>query len=130
NRLAAGRSEEYLLFLEAGVEPADPRWMSRLVAHLKLPGVGAAGGLIRDPDGRIVSAGTVLGFADGTAPGGAFGGQKPDPVSYYFYAEVARTVSAPGRGCLLTRREVFERAGGFDADRFGQTLYDVDYALR
>lgn len=130
NRLAAGRGEEYLLFLEAGVEPTDPRWLSRLVAHAKLSGVGAVGGLVRDGEGRIVSAGTVLGKADGTVPGDAFGGQKPDPVSYYFYAEVTRTVSATGRGCLLTRRELFDRVGGFDADRFGQTLYDVDYCLR
>ncbi|HET6573510.1 MAG TPA: glycosyltransferase, partial [Fimbriiglobus sp.] len=126
NRLAAGRTEEYLLFLEAGIEPTDPRWLSRLVAHAKLPGVGAVGGLIRDSEGRIVSAGTVL----GTAPGDAFDGQSPDPVSYYFYAEVARTVSATGHGCLLTRRDLFDRVGGFDADRFGQSLYDVDYCLR
>jgi glycosyltransferase involved in cell wall biosynthesis/GT2 family glycosyltransferase len=130
NRIAAGRSEELLLFLEAGVEPADPRWLSRLVAHLRLPGVGAIGGLIRNGEGKIVSAGTVLGMVDGTAPDDSFRGQKPDPVSYYFYAEVARTVSAPSRGCLLTRRELFDRVGGFDADRFGRTLYDVDVCLR
>lgn len=130
NRLAAGRGEEYLLFLEAGVEPSDTRWLSRLVAHARLPGVGAVGGLIRYGEGRIVSAGTVLGMADGATPGGAFGEQMPDPVSYYFYAEVARTVTATGRGCLLTRRDLFDRVGGFDADRFGQSLYDVDYCLR
>jgi glycosyltransferase involved in cell wall biosynthesis/GT2 family glycosyltransferase len=126
NRIAAARTEEYLLFLEAGTEPTEPRWLSRLVAYLQLPGVGAAGGLIRDAGGRIVSAGTVLGLPNSDA----FAGQKPEPVSYYFYAEVARNVTAPAPGCLLTRREVFDRVGGFDADRFGQTLYDVDYALR
>ncbi|OWK45273.1 glycosyltransferase [Fimbriiglobus ruber] len=130
NRIAAGRSEDFLLFLEAGIEPADPRWLSRLMTYLRIPGVGAAGGLILTGDGRIASAGTVLGAANGAAPADAFGGIKPEPVSYYFYAEVARDVSAPGRGCLLTPRAVFDRAGGFDADRFGQTLYDVDYALR
>jgi glycosyltransferase involved in cell wall biosynthesis/GT2 family glycosyltransferase len=130
NRLAAGRGEEYLLFLEAGVEPTDPRWLSRLMAYAKLHGVGAVGGLVREDIGRIGSAGTVLGMADGTAPGDAFAGQKPDPVSYYFYAEAARTVTSPSRGCLLTRRNLFDRVGGFDADRFGRTLHDVDYCLR
>jgi glycosyltransferase involved in cell wall biosynthesis/GT2 family glycosyltransferase len=130
NRVAAGRGEHYLLFLEAGVEPADPRWLSRLAAHLKLPGVGAAGALVRESSGMIVTAGTVLGMADGAAPGDAFAGQVPDPASYYFYAEVARTVTAPGHGCLLTRRELFERVGGFDAERFAETLFDVDYCQR
>ena len=130
NRIAAGRTEDLLLFLEAGIEPAEPRWLSRLVATLGLPSVGAAGGLVREPDGTIVSAGTVLGMGDGTTPGDAYRGVKPDPASYYFYAEVGRTVTAPARGCLLTTRSAFERVGGFDADRFGHTMYDVDYCLR
>ena len=130
NRIAASRTEDYLLFLAAGVEPTDRRWLSRLLVHLESPGVGAVGGLIRDEDGSILSAGTVLGMRDGIAPGNAAAGVPADAVCYYFYAEVARTVSAPGAGCLLTSRAAFDRAGGFDADRFGRTLYDVDYALR
>ncbi len=126
NRHAAGRTEEFLLFLRAGVEPTDPRWLSRLLAYAKLPEVGACGGLVRDPAGGIASAGTAL---DGD-PVDALAGPRPEPTSYYFYAEVARTVAAPGGGVLLTRRSHFERAGGFDADRFGRTLWDVDYARR
>ncbi len=126
NRLAAGRGEDFLLFLEAGVEPADPRWLARLLAYARLPGVGAAGGLILDGRGAIVSAGTVVtGY-----PRDAFGSVTPTPVSYYFQAECARTVTAPGRGCLLVSRAHFERVGGFDADRFPASLYDVDLALR
>ena len=126
NRHAAGRTEEYLVFLRAGVEPTDPRWLSRLLAYAKLPEVGACGGLVRDPAGGIVSAGTAI---DGD-PADALAGPRPEPTSYYFYAEVARTVAAPGGGVLLTRRGDFERAGGFDADRFGRTLWDVDYCRR
>lgn len=126
NRMAAGRTEEVLVFLEAGVTPADPDWLDRLVAHLRLPGVGAAGGLVLSPDGAIVSAGTVR----TDPPRHAFAGVRPDPVSYYFLAESSRTVSAPGRGCLATCRDVFDRAGGFDTDRFGRTLYDLDYCTR
>jgi len=129
NRFAAGRDEEFLLFLEAGLEPSDPRWLSRLLANCTHQ-TGAVGGLIRTADGTIVSAGTILGLADGIAPGDAFANTKPEPLSYYFYAEVTRTVSAPANGCLLTRRVHFERLGGFDSDRFGRTLYDLEYCLR
>ena len=126
NRLAAGRGEDFLLFLEAGVEPADPRWLARLLAYARRPGVGAAGGRIDDGRGVVVSAGTVV----TDHPRDAFAGLRPDPVSYYFQAECARTVVAPGRGCLLVARDHFERVGGFDAERFGTSLYDVDLALR
>lgn len=126
NRLAAGRTEDFLLFLEAGVEPTGPHWLPRLLAYSRLPGVGATGGLLTDGGGTIVSAGTVV----TDHPRDAFAGVRPDPVSYYFQAECARTVTAPGRGCLLVSRSHFERVGGFDADRFGTSLYDVDLALR
>ena len=130
NRAALARPEELLLFLEAGATPTDPRWLSRLVVHVALPGVGAAGGKLVDADGTVVDAGTVLGMHDGTAPAAAFDGLKPDQISYYFYAEVTRTVSAVSGLCLLTRRSDFARLGGFDAGRFPRSLWDVDYGLR
>jgi glycosyltransferase involved in cell wall biosynthesis/GT2 family glycosyltransferase len=130
NRMAAGRDEELVLFLEAGVEPTDPRWLSRLVANVSLPGVEAAGGVIRDADGTVVDAGPVLGLRDGTAPAAAFRGLPADRISYYFYAEVTRNTAAVTGRCLLARRAVFDRLGGFDARRFPRALWDVDFGLR
>ena len=126
NQMAAGRAEDILVFLQAGIAPAAPDWLGRLISYLALPGVGAAGGLIRAPGGSVVSAGTVT--AD--RPRHAFTGAPTDPVSYYFLAESARSVAAPGWGCLATRRATFDRAGGFDAVRFGRTLFDADYCRR
>ena len=130
NRLAVGRTEEFVLFLEAGVEPTAARWLSRLVANLQLPGVGAAGGVVRDAAGTVIDAGPVLGMRDGTAPDAAFRGLKADTISYYFYAEVTRNTAAVSGRCLLTRRDVFDRLGGFDARRFPQSLWDIDFGLR
>jgi len=130
NRMAAGRSEELLLFLEAGCEPTDPRWLSRLVANLQVPGVGAVGGRVVAADGSVLDAGLVTGMRDGIAPAPAFAGLPPDRISYYFYAEVTRNVSAVSGRCLLTRRDTFEQLGGFDARRYPHSLWDVDFSLR
>jgi glycosyltransferase involved in cell wall biosynthesis/GT2 family glycosyltransferase len=96
---------ELILHLEAGVEPTNPRWLSRLVANLSLPGVGACGGLIRARDGKIVSAGVVRGMHDGTTPTDAFRDLPAGQISYYFYAEVTRDVSALSGACLLARAD-------------------------
>ncbi|HEX4607863.1 MAG TPA: glycosyltransferase [Urbifossiella sp.] len=130
NRIAVGRTEDLLLFLEAGCELTDPRWLSRLVAHIQLPGVGAVGGRVVAADGSVLDAGLVTGMRDGVAPAPAFAGLKPDQISYYFYAEVTRNVSAVSGRCLLTRRATFEQLGGFDARRYPDSLWDVDYTLR
>jgi glycosyltransferase involved in cell wall biosynthesis/GT2 family glycosyltransferase len=130
NRMAAGRTEELLLFLEAGCEPTDPRWLSRLVANLQIPGVGAVGGRIVDPNGIVRNAGLVTGMRDGLAPAPAFAGLAPDAISYYFYAEVTRNVSAVSGLCMMTRRDTFEQLGGFDARRYPHSLWDVDFSLR
>src|SRR5205085_6220617 len=108
----------------------DPRWLSRLVANLQLRDVGAVGCVLRDADGRITDGGPVLGMRDGTAPASAFVGVKRDELSYYFYAEVTRNTSAVSGHCLLTRRGVFDRLGGFDSRRFPRTLWDIDFGLR
>jgi glycosyltransferase involved in cell wall biosynthesis len=130
NRTAAGRTEDLLLFLEAGCEPTEPRWLSRLVANLQVPGVGAIGGRIIDAAGAVLDAGVVTGMRDGIAPAPAFVGLKSDQISYYFYAEVTRNVSAVSGRCLLTRRATFEQLAGFDARRYPHSLWDVDYSLR
>ena len=123
-------TEDLLLFLDPALAPAGPDWISRLAGYLSLPGAGATGARILSADGKLVHAGVVLGMRDGIAPANAFHGRPADEVSYYFLAEVSRTVSAVSGCCLLTRRRDFDRLGGFDEGRFGRTLFDVDYCLR
>lgn len=130
NHLARTLTTDLILFLDPALKPTEPKWLSRLVGYLSLPGVGVTGGRILDHANRLVHAGVLLGMRDGIAPAHAFYGWPADEVSYYFLAEVARTVSAVSGACLLTTRELFDRLHGFDASAFGETLFDVDFCLR
>ncbi len=119
NRLAADRSEDYLLFIRKDLKAKDPHWLGRLLAYARIPGVGAVGGRLGSAAGTVITE-------DG--PVQAFESLSPEAISYYFYAEVARNVAAPSMGLLLTRRDMFESVGGFDP-RF-PTLFELDYATR
>lgn len=103
---AAASQAEYVFFLDARLDVAEPRWLSRLVGYATLPGVGAAGGRILSDNGRILHAGTVLGLEDGRTAGDAFGNHPSERVSYFFLAETVRECSAVSGACLLTRREL------------------------
>ncbi|MGL6075129.1 MAG: glycosyltransferase [Fimbriiglobus sp.] len=125
NQTAASRTEDFLLFLEAGLEATEPRWLSRWMASAQLPGVAASGGILMHGE-TIIRAGTVL----TDRPRDGFHGVTPNPVSYFFLAEAMRNVVAPSRGLLLTPRHLFDMHGGFDATRYPTSLWDVEFCLR
>ena len=53
NQAAAVRGEPLLLFLDAGLSPTHPDWLSRMVARVDRPGVGAAVGTLATAAGRL-----------------------------------------------------------------------------
>jgi len=130
NQAAASRDEDFLLFLQAGAEPTESAWLSRLMAYAALDGVGLATGRFVNEHGTILSGGSVLGMRDGLGPAESFAGQPKNDVSYYFLAESARNLAAARGHCLLVRRDQFDRLGGFDARRYSRWLWDVDFCLR
>jgi glycosyltransferase involved in cell wall biosynthesis/GT2 family glycosyltransferase/SAM-dependent methyltransferase len=131
NNLAVQRARtDLVLLLNNDTKVVAPKWLSRLVGYLSLPGVGATGARLLYPDGNIQHAGIVLGMHNGTAPGHAFAGRPGSEVSYYFLAEVARPCAAVTAACLLTRREDYLAVGGLDEKHYAVSCNDVDYCQR
>ena len=118
---------EYVILMNNDLTVRTPDWIERLLAQCQRPGIGAAGPKLLYPDGRVQSAGIVvglMGFAgsmmvaeDGEAPG------------YMGRACLAQDLSALTAACMMVKRSVYIEAGGFAQD-LPVALNDVDFCLK
>ncbi len=118
---------EVMVFLNNDIEATTPGWLDRLAAQALRPEVGAVGARLLYPDGRLQHAGMVIGL--GGAAGHVLAGLEGDRPGYLGLAVLTRECTAVTGACLATRRDVFDRLGGFD-EELGLDFNDVDYCLR
>ncbi len=127
NYAAAQAGGRYLLFLNNDTEVVTDDWLEALVEYAQRPSIGAAGAKLLYPDGTIQHAGVVTGI------GGVAGhSHKYADATTGGYFNVLRTVnnySAVTGACMMVRREVFERIGGFD-EALAIAFNDVDFCLK
>lgn len=128
NNLGARESEgDALLFLNDDTEALNPAWLEEMVGWLERPGVGIVGAQLLAEDGRIQHGGDILGlrgFADHL-----FTGAAENEWTLLGSTGWYRNLLAVTGACLLTRRDLFEKVGGFD-ESFHLCGSDVEYCLR
>jgi GT2 family glycosyltransferase/SAM-dependent methyltransferase len=129
NTAAAEVDTDFILFLNNDVEVRNPRWLSQMVGHARMPGVGAVGARLYFEDGTIQHAGIVHGYHDGLV-GHAFRNKPPYDWGYMGFIRASREYSGVTAACMLTPREVFHKLGGFDGQNFAVAYNDVDYSYR
>ncbi len=124
NRAAEQARGKYLVLLNNDTEP-QPGWLQAVVSRLESsPTVGAVGGRLVYPDGRLQEAGGVL-FADGSAVNY---GNGTDPYNALY--RFARPVDYCSAALLGLRTDVWQQLGGFD-DTFSPGYYeDTDLCFR
>ena len=118
---------ELLLFLNNDVEAINPDWLEWMVKHAQRPEVGAVGAKLLYADDTIQHAGIVLGM--GGVAGHAHVRFPREADGYLGGLRVTQNCSAVTGACLMTRRAVFEEAGGFD-EGFVLAFNDVDLCLQ
>lgn len=128
NAGARAASGGHLLLLNDDVEPLDdPDWLSAMLEYSQAPDVGAVGAKLVYPDGRVQHAGIVLGVRGVAAH--AFHQHPPSTQGHASSIVRPGNFSAVSAACLMTRRDVFDEAGGFD-ECFPVDFNDVDYCLK
>jgi GT2 family glycosyltransferase len=123
----AVRSEgDHLLLLNDDIEVATPDWLERMVMYSELDGIGAVGARLLLEDGRLQHGGVNF---EGGLPGHPYYGWPGDAAGYANNLKVSRNLLAVTGACLMTRRELFDRVGGFTTT-FPVNYNDVDYCLK
>ena len=122
-RIARG---EYLVFMNNDVEVKDG-WLEELLGVSCRPDVGAAGPKLIFPDGRIQSAGVVVGI--GGVAGSLFTGMNSAFSGYLHKASLMQDLSCVTAALMIVRRSVFEEVSGFD-ESLAVAFNDVDLCLK
>ena len=124
SRLAQGN---LLALLNNDIEVISPDWLSEMVSHALQPDVGAVGARLLYPDGTLQHGGVILGI---NGVSGHAHKRLPRNLSGYFHrAKLTQSVSAVTAACLVIRKEVYDKVGGFN-EALQVALNDIDFCLR
>lgn len=123
-KLARG---ELIGLVNNDIEVISPSWLSEMVSHALRPDVGAVGARLLYPNGTVQHAGVILGV--GGVAGHAHKHLARNLNGYFCRARLIQSLSAVTAACLVIRKEIFEKMGGFNEDL--QVAYnDIDFCLR
>jgi GT2 family glycosyltransferase len=117
----------HVVLFNDDLEVIESDWLTAMLEHSQDRTVGAVGAKLLYPDGRLQHIGMLLGVCGIAAH--AFHRQPAASPGYFGSAVVTRNCSAVTAACLMTRREVFDEAGGLD-ENLPVDFNDVDFCLR
>ena len=111
----------YLIMLNNDVIATSPDWIEALLEHAQRPEVGAVGGRLVYPNGRIQHEGIGL--------GNICRASTAVNLDAGWMGRIVRDVSAVTGACQMVRTSVFDEVGGYDA-ALPLAYNDVDFCLR
>ena len=118
---------DYLLFLNNDTELIAENFVEEMLGFCQRDDVGIVGAKLLYQDDTIQHAGVVVGF--GGVAGHTFIGLHKAENSYFHRAMCAQDYSAVTAACMMSKRSVFEMAGGF-SENFAVAFNDIDYCMK
>jgi glycosyltransferase involved in cell wall biosynthesis/GT2 family glycosyltransferase len=128
NRGAEAATGDYLLFLNDDVTPLNDEWLHAMMQYAQLPEIGGVSGKLLYTDDTIQYAGMVTNVRDFV--GTSFHTWEADDLRHYSIVNWVRNVSVLSGACLLTRAEVFNEVGGWDAQNAPIANSDLDLSFK
>lgn len=117
-------SGEFLLFLNNDTEVISENWLDEMLKCFEDEKVGVVGAELLYPNGTIQHMGVML--EEKRLAIHAFRTWKESDVKF----DQPREWSAVTAACMMTRKSLFEKNGGFDEKNLPIAYNDVDYCLK
>ena len=117
---------ELLLLMNDDMELIAADWIERLLEHFEKPHVGVVGAKLLYPDGTIQHAGVVHNYGNPDHVRRRW--PRADP-GYFFSTCAVHNFGAVTGACMMTRRDVYQRVGGYTED-LSISYNDVDYCQK
>lgn len=119
---------EQLLLLNNDIEILSPDFLRELLSYSQRADVGAVGAKLYYPDDTIQHAGVLMGI-NGSA-GHSHKSYPRKAVGDMYRLLTAQNYMAVTGACLMTKRSLYEAAGGLDEEHFAVAYNDVDYCVK
>ncbi len=130
NAAVRAATGEVVVLLNNDIDVIDAGWLREMVSLAIRPDVGAVGAKLLFGDGRIQHGGVVLGVGAPMVAGHFGHGINERVAGYCGQLVMTRELSAVTGACMALRKQVYEAAGGLDAEHLPISFNDVDLCLR
>ncbi|MCX7823126.1 MAG: glycosyltransferase [Syntrophobacterales bacterium] len=125
---------DLILLLNNDMELITPTdWLQEMAAYAQKEPIGCVGAVLLYPNDTIQHGGVILGISPNPAcPGVAGHAFKCLPANHPGYFDRLRVVSnwsAVTGACLMVRRDLWDRVGGFD-ESLSVAFNDIDFCLK
>lgn len=118
---------DMLLFLNNDVEVITEDWLTLMAGEAEREEIGAVGVKLLYPDNTVQHAGVVLGILGVAGHMGV--GKDREDNGYMSHLSLRRNYSAVTAACMMIRKEVFEKVGGFE-ENLQVAFNDIDFCLK
>lgn len=130
NRTVSGLSENYFVFLDAGMEITDERWLSRLVQYEMQEKIGLTASRLTDSYGMVNEAGYIIGLGeDGIALPIEHKNNYSAP-GYMGRMYYAHNLSAASLYGSMLSRAKWDSVGGLSEDLVLPDYLGIDLCLK
>lgn len=129
NLAASHAKGEYLLFIDETVEIIKNDWLNALLEHAQRSEVGAVGAKLINKSNKIMHCGIALGMGKHKIAGYPLSGFPSNIPGYFGNMTIVRNCSAVTAACMMLRKDVFNKVGGFD-EHLAVAFNDVDLCLK